>query len=95
MRRFGLIGKTLKHSFSKGYFHDKFTREGIIDCEYENYELPSIGLLETLIKENLENSFKLLSTLPEYIFLNQKRVNLSLLASFLYKLLHSVLRITR
>jgi shikimate dehydrogenase len=42
MRRFGLIGKTLKHSFSKNYFERKFAEEGIKDCSYENFELTSI-----------------------------------------------------
>ena len=42
MRRFGLIGKSLKHSFSKTYFSKKFSDEGIKDCSYENFELPSI-----------------------------------------------------
>jgi shikimate dehydrogenase len=42
MRVFGLIGKTLKHSFSKSYFEKKFAQEGINDCRYENFELESI-----------------------------------------------------
>ena len=31
MRKFGLIGFPLGHSFSKKYFTDKFEREGITD----------------------------------------------------------------
>jgi shikimate dehydrogenase len=50
MRRFGLIGKTLKHSFSKGYFAKKFADEGITGCSYENFELPSIGELRQIIE---------------------------------------------
>jgi shikimate dehydrogenase len=42
MRRFGLIGKKLGHSFSKRYFSEKFEREGIADAAYELYELPEI-----------------------------------------------------
>lgn len=38
MRRFGLIGRSLAHSFSQQYFQDKFRREGIEDCSYENLE---------------------------------------------------------
>jgi shikimate dehydrogenase len=49
MRRFGLIGKTLKHSFSKTYFAQKFADEGITGCSYENYELPSIRDLPALL----------------------------------------------
>ncbi len=50
MRRFGLVGKTLKHSFSKKYFTDKFKSEGLIDCNYENFELQNIQELEALLK---------------------------------------------
>jgi shikimate dehydrogenase len=49
MRRFGLIGKTLKHSFSKTWFTKKFSEEGIADCSYENYELQSVDQLQELI----------------------------------------------
>lgn len=49
MRRFGLIGKTLKHSFSKTYFENKFAREGIAGCRYDNFELASIDDLPGLI----------------------------------------------
>lgn len=42
MKRFGLIGKTLKHSFSKTFFEKKFQEQGISDCSYENFELQSI-----------------------------------------------------
>ena len=47
MRRFGLIGKTLKHSFSQTWFTKKFAEEGIADCSYENFELPSIASFPT------------------------------------------------
>lgn len=43
MRRYGLIGRPLGHSFSAGYFTEKFRREGIVGCDYALYELPSIG----------------------------------------------------
>jgi shikimate dehydrogenase len=49
MRRFGLIGKTLKHSFSKNYFTQKFREEHIKDCVYESFELQSIGELPGLL----------------------------------------------
>jgi shikimate dehydrogenase len=52
MRYFGLIGYPLSHSFSKKYFTDKFEREGIRDCEYDNYPLENIALLPALIKNN-------------------------------------------
>lgn len=52
MRKFGLIGYPLSHSFSKKYFTEKFEKAGIANCEYDNYPLDSIaefpGLLEAL-----------------------------------------------
>lgn len=50
MRRFGLIGYPLGHSFSKKYFTEKFEKEGIEDCEYELYPLEAIDELPDLIK---------------------------------------------
>src|SRR5215212_845194 len=52
MRQYGLLGKTLKHSFSKAYFTDKFETLGLNDCQYENFELASISELPELLKEN-------------------------------------------
>ena len=52
MRKFGLIGYPLGHSFSKKYFSEKFIRENISDCQYENYPLTSIDLLAELISSN-------------------------------------------
>ena len=42
MKRFGLIGKRLGHSFSAKYFAEKFEREGLLECDYSLYELPEI-----------------------------------------------------
>lgn len=49
MRRFGLIGEHLPHSFSGRYFAAKFEREGIAGCDYSLYELPTIEHLEQLL----------------------------------------------
>ena len=49
MKLYGLIGRPLKHSFSKKYFTEKFNREGIHDCRYENFELPAIEQLPTIL----------------------------------------------
>lgn len=51
MRRFGLIGRPLGHSASAAYFTKKFTEEGISDCAYALYELPSIDRLPALLAE--------------------------------------------
>lgn len=49
MRLYGLIGKPLKHSFSKAYFAQKFLSEKINNCRYENFELESIEQLTALL----------------------------------------------
>lgn len=51
MRRFGLIGKTLTHSFSITYFSKKFEQEGITDCSYQNFELPQIQDIDSLLSQ--------------------------------------------
>ena len=47
MRKFGLIGKTLHHSFSKSFFTEFFEKEKI-DADYSNYELNEISDITTL-----------------------------------------------
>ncbi len=49
MRKFGLIGYPLGHSFSKKYFTDKFLREHLDDCSYNNYPLTDIRQLPELV----------------------------------------------
>ncbi|MBI1781361.1 MAG: shikimate dehydrogenase [Sphingobacteriales bacterium] len=50
MKVYGLIGYPLSHSFSKKYFTEKFQREAVTDCVYENFPLENIELLTTLLK---------------------------------------------
>ena len=54
MKRYGLIGKTLKHSFSKDYFTKKFAATGLADCAYDNFELSSIDELQSLLANHPE-----------------------------------------
>ena len=51
MRKFGLIGYPLGHSFSGNYFRDKFRQEQIADCVYSNYEINSISGLGDILKD--------------------------------------------
>lgn len=52
MKKFGLIGFPLTHSFSKKYFTEKFEREGKTGCQYELYEIPNIQAFPgILVKE--------------------------------------------
>lgn len=54
MRKFGLIGFPLGHSFSKKYFTEKFGKEGLSDCSFDLYEIPEISMLPQLLGENPE-----------------------------------------
>ena len=51
MNVFGLIGRTLKHSFSKKYFTDRFEDESRIDSEYHLFELDTIDKFPQLISK--------------------------------------------
>ena len=53
-KKFGLIGSTVSHSFSKTYFDEKFFREGLRDYHYELYSLPTVDDLKTLLADNPE-----------------------------------------
>src|SRR4051794_38453810 len=63
MRKFGLIGFPLSHSFSPAFFADKFRKEGIIDCFYEAFPIRSINELGALL-ENTDGLEGLNVTIP-------------------------------
>lgn len=56
MRFFGLIGKSLEHSFSPQYFKQKFEKEGIKNTFYQLYSLESIDEFNQLITDFTEFS---------------------------------------
>ncbi|MFY0652593.1 MAG: shikimate dehydrogenase [Cyclobacteriaceae bacterium] len=64
MKKYGLIGKTLKHSFSGKYFADKFEKEGIADSFYDLFELSTINEFPKLIQENKAELQGLNVTIP-------------------------------
>ncbi|GGD57413.1 shikimate dehydrogenase family protein [Muriicola marianensis] len=49
--RFGLLGRNISYSFSRGYFTRFFREQGLTEHSYENFDLPDISDLETLLKE--------------------------------------------
>lgn len=51
MDKYGLIGYPLGHSFSPGYFNEKFANEGI-DASYECFEIPSIDTILEVVESN-------------------------------------------
>jgi len=52
MKKFGLIGYPLTHSFSKKYFTEKFLNEGFEDHEYEAFPLPNLNEFPEILKAN-------------------------------------------
>lgn len=53
MDKYGLIGYPLGHSFSIGYFNEKFANEDI-DAIYSNYEISSVEQLPEILDTNPE-----------------------------------------
>lgn len=51
MRLFGLIGYPLSHSFSEKYFAEKFGKEGLLDCSYQLFSIPSIDELNKILDQ--------------------------------------------
>ncbi|MFV8353669.1 shikimate dehydrogenase family protein [Flavobacterium sp. XS2P14] len=49
-KRFGLLGRNISYSFSKGYFTDKFNNENFAGCTYENFDIPEIDAFAEVIK---------------------------------------------
>jgi len=52
MRKFGLIGYPLSHSFSQKYFRQKFEDEGIKDACFENFSIPSITEVKDIVSNH-------------------------------------------
>ncbi|MBR7093588.1 MAG: shikimate dehydrogenase, partial [Prevotella sp.] len=53
MEKYGLIGYPLGHSFSIGYFNEKFQNEQI-NARYMNFEIPTIEDLHEVLDTNPE-----------------------------------------
>jgi shikimate dehydrogenase len=53
MKKYGLIGFPLTHSFSKRYFTEKFETEKT-DSTYDNFEIDNISKFPEIIKNNPE-----------------------------------------
>jgi shikimate dehydrogenase len=49
--RYGLIGRSLGHSFSQRYFTEKFAREGRAQDRYDLFELAEISAFPALLRE--------------------------------------------
>lgn len=53
-KRLGLIGFPLSHSFSPGYFREKFRREGLEEWDYHPFPLCAIEELPALLEDHPE-----------------------------------------
>lgn len=53
MRKYGLIGKNISYSFSRGYFQEKFQREHI-SASYENFDLSDLSQFPEMLRNNPE-----------------------------------------
>jgi len=47
---FGLIGKNISYSFSRGYFKNKFEKMGLTNHSYQNFDLDNISDFPTIFK---------------------------------------------
>ncbi|MGN6531888.1 MAG: shikimate dehydrogenase family protein [Ginsengibacter sp.] len=54
MNIYGLIGKTLHHSFSRRYFSEKFRSENLTDSQYRNFEIKNLSEEIPELKNNAE-----------------------------------------
>ena len=66
---YGLIGHPLGHSFSEKYFTEKFSADGITDCEYKLFDLSIIDEVKNiLLKEQSLQGFNITIPYKEAIF---------------------------
>ena len=61
--RYGLVGKNIAYSFSKGYFKEKFKKLGLANYSYENFDLQDINEFSDVLK-NTSNLEGLNVTIP-------------------------------
>lgn len=62
MRRFGLFGRSLDHSFSPQYFKTKFQKERIQDCSYDLFEIETAEKIIETAQTNMLEGFNV--TIP-------------------------------
>jgi shikimate dehydrogenase len=74
MRQFGLIGKTLTHSFSKKYF-DTFFLENNLKANYNLFECENENAIDVLLQNKLLNGLNV--TLPYKTIIIDKLNNLT------------------
>ena len=53
IKRYGLIGRNIAYSFSRGYFKQKFETENLENCTYENFDLNEIQELNKILTKRI------------------------------------------
>ena len=53
-KRFGLLGRNISYSFSKGYFTNKFNDENFAGCTYENFDIQELRVFPEIIKNTTD-----------------------------------------
>ncbi len=67
MKTFGLLGKDIDYSFSRGYFNDFFKKEAI-DAVYKNFDLQDINELKSVFKNEKLSGMNVTIPYKEAIF---------------------------
>jgi len=61
---FGLVGRNISYSFSRGYFTEKFKNQGIENHQYINFDLQEISILKDIINKREKGLKGLNVTIP-------------------------------
>ncbi|QXP69696.1 shikimate dehydrogenase [Polaribacter sp. R2A056_3_33] len=61
---FGLLGKDIEYSFSRGYFTEKFKKLDLQKCRYVNFDLQKIEDFTAVIKEGGDSLVGINVTIP-------------------------------
>jgi shikimate dehydrogenase len=51
-KKYGLVGKDISYSFSKKYFTEKFAAYHFDNCEYLNFDIPSVKEFSEILSKN-------------------------------------------
>jgi shikimate dehydrogenase len=61
---FGLLGKNIEYSFSRGYFTEKFKNLNLKKCQYVNFDIEKIEDFQEVIAKEIENLGGMNVTIP-------------------------------
>lgn len=74
---FGLLGKNISYSFSRGYFTEKFDLLNLSNHHYVNFDIQNVSEIKTVLKDNANSLKGMNVTIPykESIFEYLDKVN--------------------